>query len=51
LVILLAYACGLMYKAAERAFSTMFDRKPANEFGLVVYFYSQKLGVLPVQSF
>jgi len=34
-----------MYKAAERAFSTMFALEPADEFGLAVVFCPQKPGV------
>jgi hypothetical protein len=34
-----------MYKAAERAFSTMFALKPAGEFGLAVALCPQKPGV------
>jgi len=32
-----------MYKAAERAFSTMLAPKPADEFGLAVFFCPQNL--------
>jgi hypothetical protein len=39
-----------MYKAAERAFSTMFNPKPADEFGSAIFLCLHKPGVLLVQS-
>jgi hypothetical protein len=40
-----------MYKAAERAFSTMFDHKPADKFGLAVFLCPQQPRVFLTQSF